>query len=131
MIRLALKPLNIQPKFEITNWARSFQNAKTGAIDALIPTIHSHDREEFFIFPEEPLAILKMVLIGRADDAIPYNGSLESIKGYTVGRIRNARVSPAFDAAAMNGIFHIDDSSRFELLALGVVRGRIDLMAGY
>lgn len=130
LITQTLSNMDIEPVFEITNWARAFANAKNGKIDALIPTIKSADREEFFVFPKTPLVNLEMVLIKKSVRNLNFSGNLNELKGYNIGRIRNARVSPKFDDAAQQNIFQIQERSSFGLLALGVARGRFDLMAG-
>jgi len=130
LIQQTLRPLGIEPQFRITNWARAFKSATAGKIDALIPAIKSPDREKALIYPAEPLTVLQMGLMRQKGSSAVYDGELESLKGRRIGRIRNARVAPAFDKAAANGLFHLEERSSFGLLALAVVHGRVDFLAG-
>jgi len=82
------------------------------------------------IYPDEPLTVLQMGLMRQKGSRAGYDGKLESLKDRTIGRIRNARVAPAFDEAAANGLFHLEERSDFGLLALAVAHGRVDFLAG-
>jgi len=130
LIKQALAPLDIEPQFRISNWARAFKSATSGKIDALIPAIKSPDREEHLAYTETPLAHLQMALLHQKGSSATFDGSMESLKGSLIGRIRNARVSKSFDEAAKTGLFNIEERNSFGLLALAVAHGRIDFMAG-
>jgi len=130
LIRQALKPLDIEPVFKITNWARAYRTTLNAHADALIPTIKSTDRERYFIFPEEPLNVLHMALLAHPDTKITYTGKLEELIPYRIGKVREARVTPAFDQAFTSGKLRVEERTSFSLLALAVANKRLDLMAG-
>lgn len=131
LLRRALEQVGVRPHFEITNWARAFAGAKAGRLDALIPALRSPDREEVLVYPSEPLTVLNMVVIRHAGDReLHYDGDLNVFRDMSMGRIRSARVAPAFDEAAAAGMFRLEERASFGLLALGVAHRRIDLMAG-
>lgn len=130
LINQGLQPLNIQPVFKISNWARSFEEAKQGRADAIIPTIKSEDRETLFIFPAEPLTRLQMAFMKHPDADIAFTGDLDSLTRYRIGKIRKARVSPTFDEAVAQQKLQIEERTSFGLLALAVARNRLDLFAG-
>ncbi len=130
LIRSALSDLDIEVEFKITNWARAFDSAKHGRADALIPTIKSPDRESVLTYPNVPLAILEMCLLKSTEQQIDFNGNLSTLAPYRIGRIRNARVSPAFDEAAEDHYFKLEERASFDLLAKAVAHGRLDLAAG-
>ncbi|MCW8914697.1 MAG: transporter substrate-binding domain-containing protein [Magnetovibrio sp.] len=128
-IRQALSQMGIQAKFEISNWPRSFHNAKTGTIDAVIPTLKSPDREVFLHYPEEPIANLTMVMIKNAHSPLSIE-KISDLNGKYVGRIRNARVTPEFDEAAQSKAFVLEQRSTFRQLALSVAHNRLDIAIG-
>ncbi|MGH1463297.1 MAG: substrate-binding periplasmic protein [Neptuniibacter sp.] len=131
LIQQALEPIGIQPVFKISNWPRAFETVKNGHADAIIPTIKSADREEYFVFPNEPLIILKMVLLKNSSRSIDFNGDVRELDHLRIGKIRKARVAPDFDTAVASGkLLLVEERTTFGLLALGVARGRLDLMAG-
>lgn len=130
LIRQALKPLKIEPVFRVSSWARAYKDAKRGNADAIIPTIKSPDREHLFTYPSEPLTLLHMALLKRPGDNISFNGDLSELEALRIGKIQKARVTPQFDKAVSKGVLNIQERRTFGLLALGVARSRIDLMAG-
>lgn len=69
----------------------------------------SKDREEFLYYPKQPVATLSQVLITALDSDIEFDGTMASLKNYSLGRIRNARVSPLFDAARENKELNVEE----------------------
>lgn len=130
LIKQAFKPLGITPVFKISNWARAYEETKHGRADAIIPTIKSANREPLFSFPAEPLTVLHMALLKHPANDIRYDGDLTNLQSYRIGKVRKALVAPEFDQATTNGILNIEERTTFGLLALGVARQRLDLMAG-
>lgn len=130
LIRQTLKPLGIEPEFQITNWARAYRTTLNAHADALIPTIKSADREQYFVFPDEPLNVLHMALLAHPNKQITYTGRLEDLMPYRIGKVRQARVAPAFDQAVTSGKLRVEERTSFGLLALAVAHNRLDLMAG-
>jgi len=130
LIRQALHSLDIEVEFRITNWARAYRTSLNAHADALIPTIKSADRERYFVFPDEPLNVLHMALLAHPDTKITYTGKLEELMPYRIGKVREARVTPAFDQAVSSGKLHVEERTSFGLLALAVAHNRLDLMAG-
>ncbi len=129
LVRLALKEAGYQTKFEITNWARAFTEVKKGLTDAIIPAMKSADREVFLYYPTQPVVHLQMVLITAKGNSVTFDGTMASLRHYSIGRVRQARVSPAFDKAREEGIIQVQERNSFELLVKAAAFGRIDLAA--
>lgn len=130
LIRQAFKTINLEPEFKISNWPRAFETTKNGLADAIIPTIKSQDRMEFFSFSGEPLTVLQMSLMHNPSKPIVYHGDINNLKPYIIGKIRKARVSPDFDEAVANKTIIAEERSSFGLLAMAVANKRLDAMAG-
>lgn len=130
LIKQAFKTIDLEPEFRISNWARAFETTRNGKADAIIPTIRSQDRLDFFSFPEEPLTILQMSLMQNPNKPIGYNGEIKSLNPYIIGKIRKARVSPEFDKAVGDNTINVKERTSFGLLALAVANNRLDAMAG-
>jgi len=129
IIREAVKNAGGETKFTITNWARSFTQIKNGKTDAIIPTMKSRDREEFLYFPATPIAVLSQVLITQKNSKLKFDGTMESLRDYQIGRIREARVSPAFDAARESGLIDVKERNTPELLIAAAALSRLNAVA--
>ena len=128
-ITQALERIGIKPVFEINNWSRSFRRVKTGEIDAIIPALKSPDREELLVFPDLPIAIFNMMMAKNVRDTRQM-ADLNDLSSKSVGRIRGARVTPAFDNAISEQKFQLEERETFGQLALGVAHQRLDYAVG-
>ena len=128
-ITQALERINIQAEFEINNWSRSFRRVKNGEIDAIIPTLKSPDREKFLLYPETPIALFNMIMAKHVSDP-RQTANINALTGKSVGRIRGARVTPAFDNAISEQKFKLEERATFGQLALGVAHRRLDYAVG-
>ncbi|MBF0288668.1 MAG: transporter substrate-binding domain-containing protein [SAR324 cluster bacterium] len=129
LVQLALKEAGYQAKFDITNWARAFTETKKGLIDAIIPAMKSADREVFLHYPHQPVINLQMVLVAAKDNPATFDGTMESLRSYSIGRVRKARVSPVFDEARETGVINVQERNSFGLLIKAAAFDRIDLAA--
>jgi len=129
IVSKALRELGYRPKFDITNWARAYAAIKNDQAGAIIPVMKSKDRETFLNFPEQPVMVMKMVLIGSRQHTIHFDGSLKSIQSHSIGRIHKARVSPKFDAARERGELNVEGRNSADLLIKAVAHQRLDLIA--
>lgn len=129
LVTKALTSLNYSVKFEITNWARAYNSVKIGAVDGIIPTIKSKDRETFLSFPVKPLLNLEMILLTAKGSEVDYDGSIASLRPYQLGKVRKARVSPAFDKAIEQGKINVDERTDFNLLVSAAAYKRLDAVA--
>lgn len=120
---------NIAVSYNISNWARALKEVQSGRTDAIIPTMYSKDREEYLIYPEQELFTLDMMFFKHRDTAIMFDGNYGSLTKYTIGKLRNARVSPEFDQAIESGLLDVDERSSVTTLMRAVARKRIDLVA--
>ncbi|MEG3617139.1 transporter substrate-binding domain-containing protein [Magnetovibrio sp. PR-2] len=128
-ITRALDRLGIKPVFEINNWSRAFRRVKNGDIDAIIPALKSPDREAYLVYPKNPIALFNMMMAKHVSDP-RQTVELNDINGLTVGRIRGARVTPAFDEALQAQKFDLAERATFGQLALGVAHQRLDYAVG-
>jgi len=129
IVREVGRRTGLSVEFSITNWARALQSAKSGDVDALIPTMKSDDRKVFFHYPNQQLLNLDMVLVKQKGREIKFDGSMASLKGYIITRVRKGRVSPAFDQARENGAISVEGRNTHDLSIKGVAYGRVDLAA--
>lgn len=128
-IREAAADRDVEVSFNITNWARALKEVQTGRADAIIPTMYSKDREAFLFYPEQELFTLNMVFFKHQETDIDFSGDYGSLKNYTIGKLRNARVSPEFDKAVEDGLLKVDERSSVTTLMRAVARKRLKLVA--
>lgn len=127
LTREILKRTGHRVEFKITNWARAMKEAEYGVSDALIPTMKSKDREAFLRFPKIPVLVLNYVLITQKGRKIDFNGSLDELVRYRILKLRDGRVTPAFDKAVEDGLLNIQERTDFTQVARGVASKRADL----
>lgn len=128
-IKEAAVESDIEVSFNITNWARALKGVKSGRADAIIPIMYSEDREAFLSYPEQELFTLNMMFFKHLDTVVEFSGDYASIQSHTIGKLRNARVSPSFDKAVENGLLKVDERSSVTTLMRAVARKRLKLVA--
>ena len=116
--------MGYEPKYDITIWARAFNDAAKGYSSALIPAMKTEDREKSLWYPEEPLLLLRMSLFKAKNTKTRWNGSMSSLQNSHVAVVRGAKVSPEFDQALDSGLFNIEKRTNFDLLMQAVAARR-------
>ncbi|MBF0623067.1 MAG: transporter substrate-binding domain-containing protein [Magnetococcales bacterium] len=127
LINEILPWMGIKPRFVISNWSRAFQQAKMGQADALIPTLNTPERHDWFVFPKEPLVHFHMTFFGEKGRHYGYDGTLDSVVNLSIGKLQNGRVTPTFDMAEQQGKLKLESRSSINLLAKAVAFQRLDL----
>jgi len=127
LLKAVFQQLDIKVTFKISNWARSYSQIQADTTDAIIPTFYSSDRAEFLRYPATPLLYFEMVLAGGSGGTYTYDGDIEQLAPYTIGRIRNAKVAPEFDKAVAQHIISVQERNNIDLLVAAIARGRLDL----
>ncbi|KMT64060.1 hypothetical protein XM47_16235 [Catenovulum maritimum] len=80
------EPHGYQVKYQKLNWPRALHNARTGKINGVIGALYSDAPD--FIFPENSQGSVVNAIWARKDINLNYK-SVEDLKGYTLGAIRN------------------------------------------
>lgn len=116
--------LDYQPDYDITVWARAYNDVAKGYKQALIPTMKTEERERLFWYPEESLLSLQMSLFKSKGENVVWNGHLASLQGATVAVVRGAKISPEFDQAMGSGLFKVEKRTDFNLVMKAVAAKR-------
>ncbi|MDM8524406.1 transporter substrate-binding domain-containing protein [Desulfococcaceae bacterium HSG8] len=99
--KAVMKNMNIAAEFVMYPWKRCLDNLKKGKADVLISFLKTPEREGYAHFPGEYISISKTVFFTKADKDIPYSGSFEELKKYSVGVISGFSYGDAFDKAEL------------------------------
>lgn len=129
IIEEAVKRTGKKVEFKISNWPRAFKQVQLGKIDGIIPAMKTPDREKFLYYPSKELVKFEQVFFKAKGKSIKFDKSMESLKSYKIGRVRNARVSPAFDKAREGGLLKVEERNDIAQLLKGADRGRLDIVA--
>jgi len=115
-----------QADYNITVWARAYNDVIKGHKEALIPAMKTEERERLLWYPEEPLLSLRMSLFKAKGADLAWNGALTSLQGASISVVRGAKVSPDFDQAMDSGLFKVEKRTDFDLVMLAVAAKRAD-----
>ncbi len=118
--------MNIKATFTNYPWKRCLESMKNGTADVLISALKSPDREEYMLYPETNISISKTVLFTVKNKKILYTGSLEQLKGYTLGVIMGFTYGETFDNAVY---LRKDEAVDTQTLITKLVNGRNDVIA--
>ncbi len=94
-----MKRMKMGVVFEERPWKRCLYMVRRGKADLLISIIKTKKREAFLCFPREYISISETALFTTAGRQIDFDGSLESLKGYTIGVTSAFSYGDAFDGA--------------------------------
>ncbi|MEX0298439.1 MAG: substrate-binding periplasmic protein [Kordiimonas sp.] len=130
LIDAASARCNIQTEYSLVSWARALKMSERGDVDAIMPLAKAKGRDKLFDFPITALLDFEMTIFGRTTDKLTFSGSMQELKGKTVGTLRSIIVSEAFAKAEKNGVFTRAKSDTYEALALGLSRNRLDVFVG-
>jgi polar amino acid transport system substrate-binding protein len=108
-------------------WKRCLYSVKNGLADVVISALKIQEREVYLYYPDEPISISRTALFARKDGHIVFNGSFESLKGYTIGVTNGFSYGPEFDAASF---LQKDASTETHSVVVKVLLGRNALGAG-
>ena len=118
--------IGYQAKYDITVWARAFNDVSKGFNDALIPAMKTADRERLLWYPEEPLLSLRMSLFKAKNTKPAWNGVMDSLQNTHIAVVRGAKVSPDFDQVVGSGLFNVEKRTNFDLVMKAVAAKRVD-----
>jgi polar amino acid transport system substrate-binding protein len=126
---VALERAGYKVAFKNVPWNRALEMAKQGNSDAVIGANKTKEREEFLIFPDEPITVEESALFAIPNGKFKFNGKAESIKGLRVGMGRGYSINKEFDEAAKLKIFDVEEVNDIESALSMLDLGRIDAIA--
>ncbi|WP_432737145.1 substrate-binding periplasmic protein [Maridesulfovibrio sp. FT414] len=124
---LAFQKLRIQFEVKFLPWKRALMTAQARNASGIFGLRKTREREEWLIYPEEPLMTVRTVIFHRAEDKFNYTG-IESLKGKKVGITKGYTYGSEFDRSRL---FQKEEVSSLQLNFLKLKAGRIDLVASY
>jgi len=116
--------MGIEVTFLNRPWKRCLHMVKTGRADVVISALDVVERREFMIYPDEHISVNETALFTHIDKNITFDGSLETLKGLTIGTTSGFSYAPAFDKA-MN-LKRVENSSVNNLVRR-LLMGSLDL----
>ncbi|SDZ16167.1 substrate-binding periplasmic protein [Tindallia californiensis] len=88
VIREVFDRMDHEISIELLPWARVQAKVAEGEADAFFSPYFTEERNRVYLFPEEPLLYEENVFFVPADSDITFDGTLESLRPYTIGTIR-------------------------------------------
>ncbi len=127
LVAATLKKMNRSFQIKFVPWKRALLNAKNKVSDAIPGVLKSDDREQWLIFPEEPIMITKVVIFYRKEEDFQYK-DLSSLAGKRVGTVKGYHYGKDFDQSTL---FIRDEVSSLKQNFQKLLAGRIDLVASF
>lgn len=109
-------------------WARILELVKSGDVDIVMDISPNEERQSYIKFSEEPFTNYEKHFITTAGNDIPYDGTIDSIKDYTIGVVREYRIGPNYQEARATGMYKFEDASSFEENIDKLLSGRVPII---
>lgn len=98
IVKTAFERAGDHPELEFMPWARAMKEVQEGRCDMLMGAYYSDERAKTY-YSSDPIYVVKIGLVARADLGISSYKSLRDLKRYVIGITRGFANSEAFDAA--------------------------------
>lgn len=128
IFREVAKRMGVTVEFINCPWKRCLKMIEKGKADVLISALKTAEREEYMIFPSEPISKSETALFTKKDaPLIGFNGGAEYLKGLKVGVTSGFSYGDSFDKD--EGIIKLEARSTEQVVKMFMV-GRSDLIIG-
>lgn len=127
LVRMAAEKLGIPVEFRRVPWARALEMMKQGQADAVTYAGYTEERNEYMYFlpgniiNQTETRFIKL----RNNDSVFYDGSLSSVAGLRIGKIRGYEYGKSFEE---NLPEHLLELSTEEQMIRMLVKKRLDLI---
>ena len=125
--RAVMDIMGLRVEFVHQPWKRCLHSVKNGLADVVISALKVKERMEYLYYPDEPISMSRTALFTLKDREIDFNGSLDALKGYTIGVTNGFSYGPAFDGSRF---LEKDASTETGAVVTKVLLGRNELGAG-
>jgi len=119
--------MGIQVTFAHQPWKRCLYSVENGLADVIISALKVEERTAYLHYPEEPISTSRTALFTRQKDPIVFNGTMEELKGYTIGVTSGFSYGSAFD---QSDFLLKDESTETQAMVIKVLLGRNRLGIG-
>lgn len=100
LVTASFKRSGYRVEFHYLPWARALQDTKDGKYDGLMAVYWSAERARYLSYPDIVWKV-KEEFIALRDNPIHYNGSLASLKAYTIGVLNHSLQADEVTAAGI------------------------------
>ncbi|OEU64814.1 MAG: hypothetical protein BA863_09065 [Desulfovibrio sp. S3730MH75] len=127
LIAATLKKMNKSFTIEFVPWKRALLIAKNKISDAIPGVLKTKDREQWLIYPEEPVITTKVVIFHRKEESFQYK-NISSLTGKRIGTVKEYHYGKEFDQSTL---FIRDEVCSLEQNFRKLLAGRIDLVISF
>lgn len=127
LARAAVQAMKREPEFQFYPWKRVLLLAQHREVDAILSVRPTPERQQYLVFPKEPLSVTENVLFVRKGEerSVP---SVAALAGQTVGVTAGYSYGEEFDALVATGTVAPDESITEEQGLRKLLAGRYDLL---
>ncbi len=129
VVREAFARIGQPVRIEVMPWARGMEEVRDGRVSGLIPTIRTAEREQWLLFPQQPVYHFDMAFFARRADQLRWSGQLLELSARRFVKLRGAAFAPELDEAFRNGSLLIEEANSFASALRMVAGRRADLAA--
>jgi polar amino acid transport system substrate-binding protein len=113
-------------EFHVRPWARCFEETRVGAVDGLFAIYRMEEREEQFLFSNEPLYVVHEEIFVRSGTDLDGAHWREALRGRRVGIVNGSYHGRLYEEAAAENLFSVETANSPDSLASMLAAGRID-----
>lgn len=126
IISKAFRRMGLNVEFRKSTWKRSLFEVKNGDADGLCAGAVTPERQEYAVYPEEPLDLEENWVVTRAD-SLPGMTCMADLKGKTVGMVAGYTYGEEFDnTTTLTKKEYLTEMQLMKML----LAGRVDIVVG-
>lgn len=126
LVREAFNRMGYKISIQVYPWARAINMLENGNTDALCTIYKNAERESFADFTDPVVPDTQSLFVLR-DSKIIFDGSLESLRPYTIGMMEGYSYGETFDAAFKEGRLKSEAVNLVDRNFEKLIGGRIDI----
>ncbi len=126
LVREAFRRMDYKFSMKFYPWARGLNMLENGNVDALCTTAKQPERERFADYSQPVVPYTQSLFVLR-DSQISFDGSVESLRPYTIGIVEGYTYDQKFEAAFKDGRLKSEPVNLAERNFEKLLGGRIDI----
>jgi len=109
-------------------WARTLEMIKDGDVDIILDISKNEERATYIDYSSESFTQYDKNFIALDGLNTNYDGTIESIKNFNIGVVREYRIGPNYQDARASGDYKFEDASSFDENIEKLLLGRVPII---
>lgn len=120
--------LDYPVQVEIRPWTRALRMMQDGEADGIFSAYYSEERGHYMRYMTLPLAYDEQYVYSLKQAVIPFDGTLEGLKPYRIGVLKDWYYGDAFETAVKRGELAVETVTDMQINIQKLIDGKIDVI---